>query len=979
MCTREVALGYPAGSTGAPGISDAVRHEITGRAMDAYCMQFLLAVCSALAQAGFGPTQPILRVCPPVDQSLRCTNLGGGTSLRPPLTTTSSPVAGLSQVAAADVIGPVMEQMDSSPMPVLMTYACVAVAGQGEGAGDDIWEDHDTLKYLQEGILPEDRGTRRRVAKRAAQYRWVGGELKKVLFNGTLRVVPPPDQRQALIKATHEQCGHFGRKRTTYLLCTSFWWKGVAEDVGTFVRNCEACDRVKATFNAKHPQLHPLPIQGLMYRWGVDLLGELHKTRSGNVYIMVMIEHFSKWVELAALPAKESYYTAAAFLDKVISRFGAPAEVVTDRGTEFEGAFEDMLQKCMIDHRTTSASHPQADGLAERAVQTLKRALRKLSVEKGHLDDWDLDMHWIAMGYRCSVQEATGFSPYALVYGVTPVIPPAIRERVNPPLSFSNVEAAAEALRQRGQSMKRACATAAHNLTIAQHRDTLRYAKVRSGGYNPKLFRFVVGDYVYLRQANDKYTLDAKAQPAILRVRKVNHDGTLVLQGKCGRTTTVQSSACAPCHLQVIDGRVDHTRARPSAHMPCEVCGMPDQDRVLLLCDGCGKGWHTFCLQPPLSEVPVGAFFCPVCVGRATGTAQEPQGAAKNSLEAVHEVVTGLTLSKEETKEVQDCKALHGRVKVLHALNSATGKPVVLYGTLTFLGEEALPKCLQVQYNDGTTRRLTSRAAKQGLQAPGFTVPDDDREGTTPRTRLTAAAAQVAQQYRYPDRWELHDSSDMMKVLRRLQPGKWPPTHCTRLLNSRPGTAAYVEQTKAANAGRGQAERIRLLQRVVNLRMASSLVDPWGDMLPEGACVWAELGLGVLRNAAKATAGFELQGDAFQPGWYQEVAGKKVLGTVVSMPWVRNLDVAVPLAVAYASEAVCMEVPIAWLANAPPPRAAWLEGFREQGRLLCIMGSMGLPATTTAVQWLCIFRHEWIRKKMVRAAYAECKDMCFVF
>jgi transposase-like protein len=114
-----------------------------------------------------------------------------------------------------------------------------------------------------------------------------------------------------------------------------------------------------------------------MYRWGVDLLGDLHETTRGNKYVMIMIEHFSKWIEIAALPSKESQYTAQAFLERVVSRFGAPAEVVTDRGSEFEEAFGDLLQKCMIDHRTTSASHPQADGLAERAVQTVKMALRK--------------------------------------------------------------------------------------------------------------------------------------------------------------------------------------------------------------------------------------------------------------------------------------------------------------------------------------------------------------------------------------------------------------------------------------------------------------------------------------------------------------------------------------------------------------------------------------------------------------------------
>ncbi len=973
---RELAMGYPAGCTAAPGLSAQVRHEVTGRAMDAYCMQFLFAVCNGLAQAGFGPAQPMLKVCLPADPSLRLPDLGGTAQ---PAQVQPAPSASMAQVRATEWVGPVMQRCDTTPMPVLRILACLATANQGEGLGDDVWDDAQTLTYLQTGTLEGDRAMKRRVVKRAKHYRWTAGELRRVMFDGTYRKVPPPGEREELIRATHEQCGHFGRRRTCHLLSTSFWWKGMTADVAECVRNCAACDRVKATFNVRHAHLHPLPIQGLMYRWGVDLMGPLHKTARGNAYVMIMIEHFSKWVEVAPLPCKESQHTAHAILDRVISRFGAPAEVLTDRGTEFEGAFQDLMHQCMIDHRTTSASHPQADGLAERAVQTMKRALRKLSVAKGNVANWDVDMHWIAMGYRCSVQEATGYSPYALVYGVPPVVPPAVREKLDPPLKLDDVEAAAEALRQRAVTMKRTCVTAAHNLAIAQHRDTLRYARVRSGAFKAQVFQHQVGDYVYVKQPNQPYTLDAKVQPLILRVRQVNHDGSVQLQGKCGGKTTVHGDNCAPCHLLRIDGAVDYARARPSAHMPCQVCGMPDRDDVLLLCDKCGSGWHTFCLSPPLPAVPEGAFYCPLCKGgdsQAEGPRLHDQALEQGRDKGVR---VKPRLRPADLREVLACKELDGRVRVLHALDAVTGKPIIMQGKLTFLGEDCLPKCLQVQYADGTTLRLTSRAAKQGLQAWSFTLPEAAAAASPHQTEGgVAVSACVEDAGHWPLAWELRDSGDMQRVLRRLQPGKWQPLHCTRLLNSRPGTAAYVEHVKAARDSKGHAERLRLLQRVVNLRIASSIVDPWADMLPEGAGVYADLGLRVDRNAAKAAAGFELVGDAFQPGWYAEAAERKALGTIVSMPWARTLDVAAPLAAAYVSEAACLEVPVAWVAAAPPARAAWLDRLRESGRLLCIMGSMGLPVLSTPVHWVCIFRHEWVRKRMVRAAYADCKDVCFV-
>jgi hypothetical protein len=51
-----------------------------------------------------------------------------------------------------------------------------------------------------------------------------------------------------------------------------------------------------------------------------------------NKYVLVMIEHFSKWIELVALPDKFSEEATYSFLDRVLSRFGAPAEAWLSRG-----------------------------------------------------------------------------------------------------------------------------------------------------------------------------------------------------------------------------------------------------------------------------------------------------------------------------------------------------------------------------------------------------------------------------------------------------------------------------------------------------------------------------------------------------------------------------------------------------------------------------------------------------------------------
>ena len=36
----------------------------------------------------------------------------------------------------------------------------------------------------------------------------------------------------------------------------------------------------------------------------------------------------------------------------------------------------------------------------------------------------------------------------------------------------------------------------------------------------------------------------------------------------------------------------------------CQVCGKGDAEEQMLLCDGCDDSYHTFCLMPPLAEIP---------------------------------------------------------------------------------------------------------------------------------------------------------------------------------------------------------------------------------------------------------------------------------------------------------------------------------------------------------------------------------------
>lgn len=113
----------------------------------------------------------------------------------------------------------------------------------------------------------------------------------------------------------------------------NYRWKGFGDMVAQAVRACMYCARTKGGFREIKKELQQVAIQGLMFRWRLDFGGTLPITNIGNKYVLVCIEHSTKWVELIALPTKSSSNAARAFPKYISSTFGAPRVVLTDQGT----------------------------------------------------------------------------------------------------------------------------------------------------------------------------------------------------------------------------------------------------------------------------------------------------------------------------------------------------------------------------------------------------------------------------------------------------------------------------------------------------------------------------------------------------------------------------------------------------------------------------------------------------------------------
>ena len=53
-------------------------------------------------------------------------------------------------------------------------------------------------------------------------------------------------------------------------------------------------------------------------------------------------------------------------------------------------------------------------------------------------------------------------------------------------------------------------------------------------------------------------------------------------------------------------------------HKKCQVCRGSGDSHLMLLCDNCDRGFHTYCTSPKLNSVPPGDWFCPRCSAKAS-------------------------------------------------------------------------------------------------------------------------------------------------------------------------------------------------------------------------------------------------------------------------------------------------------------------------------------------------------------------------
>jgi hypothetical protein len=278
------------------------------------------------------------------------------------------------------------------------------------------------IEYHKNEVLPEqltDR-ERRQFIKEANEYYVEGPRLFLKKEDKIIKILKEDEIDSILwMSHNHETSGHFGEEATYNRIKSRFYWKNMKEDIKSYVKACDTCQR---RGNTKIPgPLYPIKVGQPFDRIGIDIVGPLPKTDQNNRYIVTAIDYLTKWTEARALEKATAEEVARFIFEDIICRHGCPKIILSDRGTHFVNKIiTSLCERFMIKHKLSTPYHPQTNGMVERFNRTLCETLAKIS-EKDN--QWDFHLSAALFAYRTNKQNTTKFTPFYLIYGRDVILP----------------------------------------------------------------------------------------------------------------------------------------------------------------------------------------------------------------------------------------------------------------------------------------------------------------------------------------------------------------------------------------------------------------------------------------------------------------------------------------------------------------------------------------------------------------------------
>lgn len=279
----------------------------------------------------------------------------------------------------------------------------------------------DLIRLQQEQALYEET---QRVLRDNPRYRRVPVDGVPLVCDVAPRprIFIPGPMRRPLMEQVHG-LSHASIKATRRLMAASFTWPGMSLEVATFVRACHRCQVSKVTWH-HHATLRHFPLPNV--RFGhvhADFVGPMTASVYGHRYLATFTDRYTRYVVAVPVDGCSADVLEQAFLLHWVAHFGVPTDLTCDRGPAFTAAsWMDLCRQLGIRVRSTTAYHPQANGLLERAHRHLKESL----VARG--GDWEKALPYVLLGIRTGIKEDLQYAPAELVYAGMPALPHSLQE-----------------------------------------------------------------------------------------------------------------------------------------------------------------------------------------------------------------------------------------------------------------------------------------------------------------------------------------------------------------------------------------------------------------------------------------------------------------------------------------------------------------------------------------------------------------------
>lgn len=192
------------------------------------------------------------------------------------------------------------------------------------------------------------------------------------------QVVPTHLREETLLKVHNiPRAGHMGFYKTFEKIKANYYWPGMMRDVRNHVSSCEICKTSKYPTKKYHapmgsPKIATRPWEIV----SIDFVGDFVRSKRGNKSILVISDWFSKFIILQPFRRQCGKLAAEFVENQVFCKFGAPATMVSDNGTQFKShVFTNMLKSYGVTPFLNARYHAQ-NNPTERNNKVLLASMR---------------------------------------------------------------------------------------------------------------------------------------------------------------------------------------------------------------------------------------------------------------------------------------------------------------------------------------------------------------------------------------------------------------------------------------------------------------------------------------------------------------------------------------------------------------------------------------------------------------------------